>query len=105
MASAPHEYKVRSALAELTLARVRELTREPEAVFWVFVFPIILTSILGVAFRSRPPAKLPVAVVAGRNAETRRTALASRPDLDPRVLPGDQARQELARGHVVLVVS
>ena len=29
-------------LVELTLARVRELVREPEAVFWVFVFPILL---------------------------------------------------------------
>jgi ABC-type multidrug transport system permease subunit len=31
MASQPGQYKVRSALTELTLARVRELTREPEA--------------------------------------------------------------------------
>ena len=53
---------------ELTLARVRELTREPEAIFWVFVFPILLAAILGVAFRSRPPDALPVAVVAGPQA-------------------------------------
>jgi ABC-type multidrug transport system permease subunit len=71
----------------------------------VFVFPIILAAILGVAFRSRPPGRLPVAVVAGSQAEARRAALASGPDLAPRVLPEDQARQELARGHVVLVVS
>ena len=50
-------------LVELTLARVRELMREPEAVFWVFVFPILLAGILGLAFRSRPPDALPVAVV------------------------------------------
>jgi len=100
-----HQYKIHGPFTELTLARVRELIREPEAVFWVFVFPIILAFILGLAFRSRPPARLPVAVVAGPQAEARRTALASGPDLAPRVLPGDQARQELARGHVVLVVS
>ena len=47
--------RVRSPLVELTLARVRELVREPEAVFWVFVFPILLAGILGLAFRSRPP--------------------------------------------------
>ena len=39
MADQPNTYKVRSALTELTLARIRELTREPEAIFWVFVFP------------------------------------------------------------------
>jgi ABC-type multidrug transport system permease subunit len=97
--------KIHSAFTELTLARVRELCREPEAVFWVFVFPIILTAILGLAFRSRPPSRLPVAVVAGPQAEGRRAALASGPDLDPRILPEHQACQELARGHVVLVVS
>jgi ABC-2 type transport system permease protein len=97
--------RIHGAFAELTLARVRELIREPEAVFWVFVFPIILAAILGLAFRSRPPARLPVAVVAGPQAEARRTALGSGRDLEARVLPENQARQELARGHVVLVVS
>ena len=70
------QYTIRSAFTELTLARVRELIREPEAIFWVFVFPIILAAILSLAFRSRPPARLPVAVVAGSQAEARRTALA-----------------------------
>ena len=56
-------YPIRGPLLELTLARVRELIREPEAVFWVFVFPILLTAILGLAFRSKPPEALPVAVV------------------------------------------
>ena len=59
-------YKVHGPLTELTRARVHELTREPEAVFWVFVFPIVLTAVLGLAFRSKPPEPLPVGVVAGQ---------------------------------------
>ena len=54
--------RIRRPLTELTLTRVRELVREPEAVFWVFIFPILLAAILGLAFRSRPPEALPVAV-------------------------------------------
>ena len=100
----PH-YTVRSPLMELTLARVRELTREPEAVFWVFVFPIVLAAILGLAFRSRPPEALPVAVVAGPHADERLAALSGQPDLQPRALSESAARLALARGHVVLVVS
>src|ERR1700694_73328 len=100
MADARPEYKVRSALTELTLARIRELTREPEAVFWVFVFPILLTSILGLAFRSRPPDALPVAVIAGPQANTHLAALANTSDLKPSILPAGQARQALARGRV-----
>ena len=29
-------------LAELTRVRVLEVLREPEAIFWVFVFPVLL---------------------------------------------------------------
>lgn len=52
-----------SSLAQLTLVRFREFTRQPEAVFWTFVFPILLAVGLGVAFRSRAPERPRVAVV------------------------------------------
>jgi ABC-type multidrug transport system permease subunit len=104
MADTPLQYKVRSALAELTLARIRELTREPEAVFWVFVFPIVLAAILSLAFRSRPPDPLPVGVVDGPQAAARMSALSGETGLRPRLLASEEAAQTLARGHVVLVV-
>jgi ABC-type multidrug transport system permease subunit len=97
--------RVRAPLTELTLARIRELGREPEALFWVFFFPILLAAILGLAFRSRPPEALPVAVVAGPLAEARMSVLATGPDLAPRLLGEAEARQALARGRVSLVVS
>ena len=43
------------SLAQLTLTRLREVVREPEAVFWTFVFPLLLAAGLAVAFRARPP--------------------------------------------------
>ena len=105
MAERAVTYKIRSPLTELTWARIRELTREPEAVFWVFVFPILLSAILGLAFRSRPPEALPVAVVAGPHAEARAAALSTGSDLKASVLSDTEARLALARGRVVLVVS
>ena len=95
----------RSPLTELTLARLRELIREPEAVFWVFVFPVLLAGILGLAFRSRPPEALPVAVVAGPHGDVRLAALSAQAELKPRLLGESEARQALARGQVVLTVS
>jgi ABC-type multidrug transport system permease subunit len=50
-------------LVELTLARFREFLREPEAVFWVFAFPVIMTCALGIAFRSRGAEPVIVGVV------------------------------------------
>jgi ABC-type multidrug transport system permease subunit len=51
------------SLVQLTLVRFREFIRQPEAVFWTFVFPILLAVGLGLAFRSRPPARQHVAIV------------------------------------------
>jgi ABC-2 type transport system permease protein len=104
-ASATDVYPVRHPLVELSLARVRELVREPEAIFWVFVFPIVLTAILALAFRSRPPEPLPVAVVEGARAEGRLAVLGREADLAVQELGHEEARQGLARGRVVVVVS
>jgi ABC-type multidrug transport system permease subunit len=98
-------YTVSGPLMELTRARVRELIREPEAVFWVFVFPIVLAAILGLAFRSKAPDALPVGVVAGPQAEARAAVLGAGSDLKPSVFAEEEARRALARGRVVLVVS
>jgi ABC-type multidrug transport system permease subunit len=98
-------YSVHGPFLELTISRVRELTREPEAVFWVFVFPIVLAGVLALAFRSRPPDALPVGIVAGPHAEARLATLSAVPDLRPSVLPERAARAALIRGRIVLLVA
>src|SRR5688572_30328965 len=47
-------------LSNLLVARLREFFREPEAVFWVYGFPVLLAILLGVAFRDRPPEQVRV---------------------------------------------
>jgi ABC-type multidrug transport system permease subunit len=55
----------RSPLAQLTLARLREFFREPEAVFWVYGFPILMVVGLGIAFRNQPAERSRVDVEIG----------------------------------------
>jgi ABC-2 type transport system permease protein len=50
-------------MVQLTLVRFREFIREPEAVFWTFIFPILLAAGLGLAFRQRGPDKVHIGVV------------------------------------------
>ena len=50
-------------LVQLTLVRFREFLREPEALFWVFGFPLLLAAGLGLAFRNTPADVLTVGVV------------------------------------------
>ena len=52
--TAARRQRCASSLAQLTLVRFREFIREPEAVFWTFVFPVVLAIGLGIAFRNKP---------------------------------------------------
>jgi ABC-2 type transport system permease protein len=87
-------------LVQLTLMRVREFMREPEAVFWAVFFPILLTTGLGIAFRSSAPQVLPVATASRELA----TALSTETALDVDLLSDTAARDALRTGRVPLVV-
>lgn len=63
-------------LAQLVLARMREFVREPEVIFWVYGFPLILAVGLGYAFtNTRPPA----------------------PDIDVQATPGSSRADDVAK--------
>ena len=93
-----------SPLVQLTFARLREFLREPEAIFWVFLFPVLLAIALGVAFRNRPPDPLPVGIEESPVAEARLAALATARTLAPKVLTRSEAEHALATGRLALVV-
>ncbi len=60
------------------LTRFREFFREPEAVFWAVLFPVLLAAGLGVAFRERPADVLTVATSSPSVARALATERASR---------------------------
>lgn len=91
-------------LLELTIVRLKEFLREPDAVFWVFVFPILLTVALGFAFREKAPEKIPVGIVDGPSAQERLDALKRSPALLPRIYGEAEGREELRRGKISLLV-
>ncbi len=93
-------------LAQLTLVRYREFYREPEAVFWVFVFPILLTAGLGIAFRNRAPERTIVAVVVSDTGISNLAdALGRSPALTVRRSSDSSAGEALRTGQVALVVA
>lgn len=93
-------------LVQLTLVRYREFLREPEAVFWVFVFPVLLAAGLGLAFRSRGPERVAIAVVAGTPRSDSLAATLSRDSaFAVELLPDTAAARALRTGQVVLVVT
>lgn len=92
-------------LIQLTLFKVRTLLREPEALFWVLAFPVLLALGLGIAFQEPDqPKEIPVGVEENpRDAEWVQTLQAVE-GLKAETIPADEARLALATGRVVLMV-
>jgi ABC-2 type transport system permease protein len=86
-------------LVQLTVMRFREFLREPEALFWVFVFPILLAAGLGVAFRNRPADVLKIAAVTPEMAKSLREEKL----LDVQELSTRTAEEALRAGRVALL--
>ncbi|HEX5052014.1 MAG TPA: ABC transporter permease [Planctomycetota bacterium] len=82
----------------------REFWRSPEAVFWTYGFPILMAVVLGFAFRPRELPPVPVAVVAGEQAESTAAMLRRHGRFDVEVLGASEADRALARGRVALLL-
>jgi len=54
---------MRHPLVLIILSHIREFYRSPSSLFWVYGFPVILSLILGTAFKPREPEPLRIAVV------------------------------------------
>lgn len=94
-----------SALGQLTLSRYREFIREPEAVFWTLVFPLLLATGLGIAFRSRGAEVSKVAVLStAPGAEAVRDGLAADSGISVELLDDTAAATALRVGRIALVV-
>ena len=91
-------------LVQLTLARMREFYREPEAIFWVFGFQLVLAFALGIAFRNRGPGELKVAVLRTPGDSAIAVALDRSPALVAAVLDSAEARAQLRTGRIALLV-
>lgn len=97
---------VPNSLGQLVKTRFREYLREPEALFWSFGFPILLAIGLGIAFRSKPPDVVHVAVVSnGPRATALAESLRRDKGLAVDLLPDDSAHVALRTGRVALVVA
>jgi ABC-type multidrug transport system permease subunit len=87
------------------MARMMELKREPEVVFWVFIFPLLLALGLGIAFRNKPEGAVSLAIV--RGAESAQTLLQRSPQakqFKTQVLDAEAAHQRFRLGKVDVVI-
>jgi ABC-2 type transport system permease protein len=96
-----------SGFRHLLMARMKELKREPEVIFWVFAFPLLLALGLGIAFRNKPENTTTIAIVQGAGAEQAASMIRQSPhgaSIHARVLDREAALQGLRLGKFDLVV-
>jgi ABC-2 type transport system permease protein len=93
-------------LRQLILARLREFYREPEALFWVYCFPLLLAVVLGLAFSGRAPE--PPAVDVERVADQKAIDAIVNPleaaKLKVEVLPKEECAARLRTGKSALTI-
>ncbi|MCR9296903.1 MAG: ABC transporter permease [bacterium] len=94
-----------TALMQLTLARLREFYRQPEAVFWVYFFPILMVVALGIAFRNKPVERITVDVVSSEHAQTILDALQKDERIVAAIYAADECQQRLRTGKSDLTVA
>jgi ABC-2 type transport system permease protein len=88
-----------SSLYQLTMVRFRLFLREPEAIFWIFIFPILLAVGLGIAFRNRPADVLQV----GATTPQLTQALAADKGLTAVTMDEADGTHALATGNILLL--
>lgn len=92
------------AIRQLVLLRIRTFLREPEALFWTFGFPVLLTLALGVAFGTQREEPETIGLLEGTRAVEHLDRLRAEPELRVLVLPAAEAELALARGEIVLLL-
>ena len=88
-----------SSLYQLTMVRFRLFLREPEAIFWIFIFPILLAAGLGIAFRNRPADVLQVGATTSQLTQ----ALAADKGLKAATIDEAAGTHALATGDILLL--
>lgn len=90
---------------QLLWARLLELAREPEVIFWVIAFPLLLTIGLGIAFRRPARPQVRIAVVQGPRSAWIAAQLEHHAGVRVRVLPAGQAMRRFRMGDYDLIVA
>jgi ABC-type multidrug transport system permease subunit len=92
-------------LTELVRVRLLEFVREPEGMFWVFVFPIGMALALGFAFRDKAPDPVAVGVTGKAQTSVLREALTRSALLKPRLFSSlAEGRAALRTGKIALLI-
>ena len=89
----------------IALTRLKEFIRRPEAVFWVYFFPVLMVLVLGIAFRNQSKEVFQVNVIQGPHADAIISQLASNDQIKTLTVSEADGRRRLRTGKAALSIS
>lgn len=92
-------------VVQLFLARYREFVRQPEAVFWSYVFPLVMMIALGLAFRSEPMESIAIMVPDDGPEPVWLSSLRNDPRLIVTLGDAETCHRQLRAGQCELIVT
>lgn len=93
------------AFGQMVLARLRVFFREPEALFWVYFFPIIMAVALSIAFWNRQPEPPAVDVIRGTSGAEELAQQLRDGEINVELVDEAQALHRYRTGKTALFVS
>lgn len=91
-------------IAVLIRMRLLEFSRRPAAVFWTYVFPLVMMFILGSAFRSQGESPSQIGILAGPQAEVLKQKLLPSPDLVVTIVESEDGLRRLRAGRLTVLL-
>lgn len=97
-------------LWQIVNTRIKEFFRHPEAIFWVYVFPILMAIVLGTAFQSPNAERFQVAIQDGPGAQELADALqrasqsGGHREFEAAIVDAQAGRRDLKSARTMLVV-
>jgi len=94
------------AFCQLILCRIREFYREPEVIFWVYGFPLLLAAGLGIAFSQGEPEPPTVNVqeIADSDQPEQRAEQLRKHKMKVQVLPPEECELRFIQGKSQLII-
>lgn len=89
----------------ISIARLREFVRRPEAVFWVYFFPLLMVVVLGIAFRNKPVESFDVDVIKGPLADSIIEKLKSDTRIKPKIVSEEESIDRLRTSKTTLMIA
>ncbi len=89
----------------ITITRLKEFVRRPEAVFWVYFFPVLMIVVLGVAFRNQTQETFDIDVIKNDRASVAVRQLEGQPQIAAHLVDAAESSLRLRAGRSVLAVT